>query len=1650
MAQVAAEISEAEGSPLRQVLDEYRAHAKTNREAGSYFEALVVAYLRHDDIQKQLYDEVLPYAEWARQRGEGDSARDTGIDLVARIRGTTDEWCAIQCKFFAPEHRIQRSDIDSFFVASGRRPFTRRVLIDTTDSPLGKNAEALFRDAESYIPVHRIGLSDIETSRIDWTAFAKDNAVRLIAKKRVRPDQQEALEAIDAGFKKHDRGKVIMACGTGKTFISMCVAEAQAGAGGRVLFLVPSLALMAQSVTAWSNDSHVPLRTFAVCSDAQVGKRVDEEGTDLVRHDLAFPATTNGTALAREACEDAPDKMTVVFATYQSIQAITEAQAAGLPEFDLIVCDEAHRTTGVTLAEDEDESNFVRVHDNAQVAGRKRLYMTATPRIYAASAKKQADEGGHEVASMDDESKFGPLFFHRGFAWAVENGHLSDYRVIILAMDEGLVSRGVQRALSSEANELRLDDATRIVGCYKALMKEGLSEELVYDRHPMRRALAFCRDIRSSKLVASEFNEVVDEYHSHHNESVPVQVSVHHVDGTFGAKARTRELEWLKSAATDECRVLSNARCLSEGVDVPALDAILFLHPRKSQIDVVQSVGRVMRTAHGKKMGYVILPVGVPEGVAPEQALNDNKRYKVVWQILNALRAHDERLDATINQAALGEDISGRIQILGIDREELRAVTDTVEHLPGRGTPGKDLDIGGRGDSEAGDTEQSAQQKSLDFNAEIVEAIKARLVRRCGTREYWEDWANDIAEIAQRHVQRIETTLQDEDSRARQTFDDFLTELRDDLNDQITEMEAIEMLAQHLITRPVFDVLFEGNTFAKDNPVSRAIERVLSVLDEHRIDKEARTLERFYASVRRRANGIKTSAGKQRLVVELYNKFFSNAFPRLRERLGIVYTPIEIVDFIIRSVNDVLVSEFDATLGSEGVHIIDPFTGTGTFITRLLQSGLIEPQQLAYKYRNEIHANEIVLLAYYIAGINIEAVFHEQQGGEYQPFPGICLTDTFAMYEGEDMVSKMFEDNSERRKRQKKLDIRVIMANPPYAYKQSSANDNNQVIGYPELDEKIRKSYVAHSGATRNSAVYNSYIRAICWGSERLKEKGGVMAYVTDASWIDGNAMAGVRHCLAEEFSSLYVFHLRGNQRAQDWRREGGKVFGEGSQSAIAITVFVKNPAATEHGRIYFHDIGDYLSREEKLGIVGSFGSIQGIANSPGWKTITPNAYSDWLNQRDDGFYSYLPMGDKKAKKGEVQLFENYSGGIVTSRDAWAYNPSKIKVESNMACMIAFYNDEVERYIAAGGKEVVGSAKGFADKNPKKISWDRIQYQSIERGRQEPYKADHVVPSLYRPFSRSWLYFDGFYNNCVYQMPKIFPTAGTLNRVIAVAGVGAGAEFSPLIANAIPNFHFVDTGQCFPHYLYEPIEDDPSHMPGWNDASASEENNASEGIPPGYRRRHGITDAGLAHAQEHYPGERVTKDDVFYYIYGLLHSPDYRTRFANNLSRALPRIPFVRHYEDFDAFAAAGRKLADLHADYEQVAPFDAKLRITHDRALDELSAAEFRVDKKWKFGGKRGAPDRTVVHYNAHITITGIPEQAYEYVVNGKPALNWVMERQVVKTDKASGIVSDANDYAVETMGDAAYPLRLFLRVVTVSLETMKIVRGLPALDIE
>jgi predicted helicase len=797
------------------------------------------------------------------------------------------------------------------------------------------------------------------------------------------------------------------------------------------------------------------------------------------------------------------------------------------------------------------------------------------------------------------------------------------------------------------------------------------------------------------------------------------------------------------------------------------------------------------------------------------------------------------------------------------------------------------------------------------------------------------------------------------------------------------------------------------------------------------------TLQKFYDSVRTRAQGIDNSEGKQRIIIELYDKFFKTAFPKMVEKLGIVYTPVEVVDFIIHSVNDILKKEFDRTISDENIHILDPFTGTGTFLVRLLQSGLIDVKDLERKYKDELHANEIVLLAYYIAAINIENAYHDATPdpddgvgkANYTSFDGIVLTDTFQLsetQEGEIQYEEMLKKNSDRVERQKKAPLRIIIGNPPYSVGQTSANDNAQNQTYPKLNQRIADTYAKLTKAINKNSLYDSYLKAFRWSTDRLDKTGGIICFVSNGAWIDGNSADGFRKSIEKEFSSIYVFNLRGNQRTigELSRKEGGKIFGSGSRTPISITLLVKNPdVKTEKAIIHYHDIGDYLDREKKLKIIKefkTFGNPKLVLT-----TLQPNEFGDWISVRNDAFGNFIPIGDKDNKANKETFFVPiYTNGVKTNRDAWVYNYARGKALTNSNKTIDFYNQQVDEYLSLKSKPKV---EDFIDTNQTKISWSRALRENLAKGKKYKFDGSNLRFGHYRPFCKMNLYYDKQIVNDLAKVPLSFPFSSSKNLLICMPGTGDSKFHSALITDEIPDLGLISACQCFPLYYYE---ENNATQKGLFDGDESQK----------YVRRDAVSDFILERAKNQY-GKSVTKEDIFYYVYGFLHSNEYRETFANDLKKMLPRLPLVETVTDFWSFSKAGRKLADLHLNYETIGP-SPKVNVTGDDGKT-YSVEKMRFPKK---------NQKETINYNSKITVSNIPVKAYEYVVNGKSAIEWVMERYRVTTDlnakgEGSGITNDPNDWAKE-VGNPRYILDLLLSIINVSVQTVDIVNSLPKVD--
>ena len=1495
------------------VLETIRKESKGDKvKLGTKFEVVMKKFFETDPMKKQEYSNVWLWSEddcpgrKETLKKFGKNKKDYGIDLVAKNHDGT--LCAIQCKCYADDTHLQEKDAANFIALanskqSGKKIFKSAIFV-WTGQEISPGAGLVIENNECEV----LDRNDLKKSAVDWPTLLTEKPKRKDPYK-IRPHQKKARDKVIAGFNEDDRGKLVMACGTGKTFTTLKIAEHQVGKGGAVLYLVPSISLLSQSMREWAEQATMPHRYVAVCSDTKVGK--DSEDASL--SELETRPTTNPNEIAKKM-QTSPQHMTVIFSTYQSIMQVSRAQKKSGMTFDLTICDEAHRTTGVVKDEmsrndiqikDSDKesiSGFVAVHQNNIIRSKKRLYTTATPKIYTDSSMDRAKKGyGLSTYSMNNEKVYGPAFYSLTFDKAINLGLLSDYKVVIMTVGEENVTNITQNAAEKDQT-LRITNVAKWIGCWKGLRNPDKDKQR---KHPLQRAIAFTQSIANSKRFAQSFTNVVDEVDLPDMKAATSVVK--HVDGSHDALNRKHKLDWLKEShdAPDECRILSNARCLSEGVDVPALDAVIFLNPKESMIDVIQAVGRVMRKAKNKDYGYVIVPVAVPPGLDdPERILDDAKTYKVVWSVLRALRAHDSK---RFEQRMLDGDVLSDVIIWdppepcidcqhGICNKHVKkeGCKDCATEYEGSGKPCK----------------KHAPKTStiMDIPTHL---IQSKIVEKISDRRYLENWAEDVANIVSRSTSRI-NELYKSNKKIHSELDGFHAGLKKIINDAISRDDAVDMLSQHMVMGRVFDALFKKENFTEHNPISKTMDRILESLAARGLKAEMEDLEEFYNDIDAKVSSIQTHEARQKIIHQLYDTFFNNAFKKTAERLGIVYTPIEIVDFILKSVDYVMCENFGRGLSARNVNVIDPFTGTGSFITRLMSKelNLIKDRDLEHKYKNSLFANEIVLLAYYIAAINCESTFFERYN-QYMPFGGITLTDTFHAKKIDDEWNDgLFTETQKRIEKQRKSNITAVISNPPYSAGQSNFSHMNQNLKYPNIDDRIRDTYV-HNAPNKGKGYgfYDSYIRSIRWASDRIGDSG-VIGFVTNASFIRSDAGTGIRTCLKEEFTDVWVFDLRGNQRTQGEisKKEGGKIFGSGSRAPIAITILVKNPKKKEH-EIHYCNIGDYHSREKKLEIIRTFETIAGIKE---WEEIRPDKHADWLDKKNPEFVNYLPMGSKDAKAGKGHaIFSTYSLGVGTNRDAWAYNSSKTELKKNMKIHIDYCNSQdLDNPII----------------NPNKAKWSPNLSARLQRSPKQEFNKNKIHVVLYRPFFKQCLYFDKIFNHMQALIPKFFPTPDSKNLVICVPDKGVGEDFSTLVTDKTPDLHIIAQNQCFP------LKTKNNDLKARERESQSVHNSTIQntrrifGVHNGHntRSRSGsprpsipdegdgemidnITDFALNEYKEHYNDKKITKDDIFYYIYGILHHTGYKKKYANNLTRELPHIPMA---PKFWKFSEIGKQLA--------------------------------------------------------------------------------------------------------------------------------------------
>ncbi|GAA7257572.1 DEAD/DEAH box helicase family protein [Helicobacter pylori] len=1524
-----------------------------SHDKGSWFEKVSKHFLQEHDSANE-YESIKLWNDWELRNNEGDR----GIDIV--IQTTSKEYIAVQCKFH--QNSISYNDIATFLTklhsGVGEIRFKKGIIISTSN--LTRAAQQEIEQTRSIgMEIDIITEEDFIYSRIDWEKFdptKTQDELPLCDKKKPRTHQTEAINATKKYFSdpKNARGKLIMACGTGKTYTSLKIMEALDPK--ITLFLAPSIALLSQTFREYAQEKSEPFYASIVCSDDKVGQSKNEDNDDIKFSELPLKSSTRlEDILSVYEKAQKENKRFIIFSTYQSALRIKEAQEAGLNGIDLIICDEAHRTVGAMYSSNErdDKNAFTLCHSDENIKAKKRLYMTATPKVYSESSKAKAKEKDNVIYSMDDAETFGEEIYTLNFERAIALDLLTDYKVIILAVRKENLS-GVTNSVNKKISQLKAEGTKldkklinnefvcKIIGTHKGLAKQDLivldeenkedhNLQNKYDTAPSQRAISFCKSIQTSKNIKDSFETIMECYDEELKKKSfkNLKISIDHVDGTMNCKERLEKLENLNQFKPSTCKVLSNARCLSEGVDVPALDSIIFFDGKSAMVDIIQAVGRVMRKAKNKKRGYIILPIALRESEIKnlDEAVN-NTNFKNIWKVIKALRSHDSSL---VDEATFKE----KIKIFGSndesnpnDEEELKK--DKTEQSPN-------------------DPKQA--QKTL-FDAillqDLANAVYNVMPTKLGDRNYWENFAKKTGNIARTLNERLKDIF----SKNPEIFDNFLTSLRDNIHQGIKNEEALDMITSHIITKPIFDALFGDNI---KNPIAKALDKMVLKLSSLGLEGETKDLKNLYESVKTEATHAKSQKSQQELIKNLYNTFFKEAFRKQSEKLGIVYTPIEVVDFILRATNGILKKHFNTDFNDKSITIFDPFTGTGSFIARLLskENALISDEALKEKFQKNLFAFDIVLLSYYIALINITQAA-QSRDSSLKNFKNIALTDSLDYLEEKSAkgVIPFFYDlkeNQEIKTTMEKQNIRVIIGNPPYSSGQKSQNDNNQNLSHPKLEKLVCEKYGKNSTAKNKGATTrDTLIQSIRMASDLLKDRG-VLGFVVNGSFIDSKSADGFRKCVAKDFSHLYVLNLRGNQRTSGEvsKKEGGKIFGSGSRATVAIIFFVKDSSVTNN-TIHYYEVEDYLKREAKLHLLASFENLESVP----FKEITPNDKGDWINQRNEEFEKLIPLKrDKKLQNPSV--FDINSNGVATNRDPWVYNFSPNALMQSVKNCIDTYNADLKRFNAhfreafkqrTAKDKGIKSADRYKHLNDKEITTDKTKIawtRSLKRGfikntNLPESDMERVRLAYYRPFNKQWLYWDKNLNEEQYQLPKIFPDKSARNVVINI-NTGISKAFSALISSEIP------CNQAYPLYYYDDLGN----------------------------RYNAISGYALNLFRKHYKDNAITEEEIFYYIYAILHHKGYLEKYQNFLAKEAPRIALS---EDFKELSTLGKELAELHLNYES-----GEMHESVEYNLLENAGMEgyYDVVKMTKKGDS--------IIYNHHITITKIPKKAFDYVVNGR-----------------------------------------------------------------
>ena len=1613
--------------PFDAILSKIRKESTSTVDLGERFEAIMLEFFKTDSIYKKRFEKVWMWYDWARENKIKDkmsTEHDLGIDIVAREFG--GELCAIQCKCYADDNMVSKESINSFVAAGKSYKMSNYVFACT--GLINNNAQAMLQGIRCNI----ITQEHLRNSSINWSEYPK---IKPKDPKILWEYQQYAMNDVVKGFDKHSRGKMIMACGTGKTLVALKISEKLVGKGGTVLYLVPSISLILQSMREWSDNSNMRHYYMAVCSDKSV--RSSENG---LLTELEAPASTDKSELSEKMSKMSPNTMNVIFSTYNSIGVVKNAMRG--KKFDLILCDEAHRTAGI--GDKDNESFYTVVHHEHNIKSLHRLYMTATPRIYTDNVKGKAKQKEKEIISMDDEAIYGPVFHNLSFYDAVHKYHaLSDFKVRVAIMDGDTMDKLTQKSISGDDSTVPLNERVLMTAVWHALEYPGILEE----KDLLQRVIVFCDMINSSKIFAGEsinykkdirenleelakaqeidndrgFVKLIEHIKKVKKDNDKTGAEIRHVDGGDNAQRRKRELDWLRDSGDDpdKCRILSNARCLSEGVDVPALDGIVFLNPRKSVVDIVQAVGRVMRKSPGKEFGYVVLPVAIPIGMKIDDALKDSKHFKIVWQVLNALRSHDPNLADEINRLILDKPNSN-------DNEITNRII--IRHAHGHNLYSPDMPAD-----------------------KMIDGITTKLIEKVGDVNYYDKYGKILGDRTHTIEAHLKNKIKNDDS-VKTEIEKFHSGLKEMINDSVTEDATIQTISQHMVLARVFDELFKGE-FSSHNPISVAFEEVISKIG---LKEELSELDGFYEEVEKETSQIKTKDARQNFIKKIYGNFFESSDKKGTEQHGVVYTPIEVIDFIINSVQHVLKTEFGTEFNDRSVKVLEPFAGTGTFLVRLLESGYITTNMYE-KYKYDLYANELILLAYYIATINIETTYSSlRNSGKYVAFDGISYTDTLRINskwrEGGKHRHKTvtlfgaFKIPYERISHQRGTHLHVVMGNPPYSVGQSDYNDQNQNIKYPEVDKRIENTYAQKTTSGAKNSLFDSYVRSIRWATDRIGDSG-VIAFITNASFIHSDTASGIRASLRKEFTDVWCFDLRGNGRVTGDGRNIFEYPGQGTggtRTPVSIVILVKNLKKKNHTIRYSRLENKYHSGQNKRNRVKELGSITGIKD---WKIINPDRHHDWVEQRSEEFYKYVEIGNKDTKSGKASnaIFKMYSMGIGTSRDVWAYNSSKDILSKNMKQHIDYCNEQNLN-------------------NPKfdstQAKWSGDLSDRLKNSKSK-FNKNQIRISLYRPFFKQYSYFDKIFIHRLFQMRHIFPKGDSENIAIIIPDKGKSGIFSTIVTDITPDLHLIEQSQCFPLRIYDDPPPTKESANTLKTSSSSSRTNLMVKHQQSSQTSHqifkstitdnvshstttrrvaggeNILDSTLQEYQTHYNDTKITKKDIFYYIYGLLHHEGYKKKFANSLSKEMPRIPMA---PDFWKFSEAGQVLAYLHLNYETCKKYNLEIKSKFGK-LEKMSFPKIKqiIDEV----KPKQVTDKTKLKINGVIAFEDIPE--IKYSVNGRTPLEWMIDRYRVRIDDDSKIINDSTAGMTEEK-----TTEMIQRLVYVGTESDKIIAILSKLPFE